>query len=209
MFVKKLVVFDLDGTLHHTEYALAPAIAAAISGVTGEEAPDYERINQLYGEPLELFCKELVGKDDPETLGKFRDGVKFYQKKFLPTDGRLYPGIIEMLTELAKRDFDLAVLSNAHLDYIVLVTETLGIRKFFTQLVGRDDHPSKTERLKKIAASYEKVVMVGDRYHDIQAGLENKIPVIACAYGYGSAIEHQGALIAHTAGEVLQQITNL
>lgn len=207
--MKKLVVFDLDGTLHHTECALAPSIAAATSDITGEEAPDYGRINQLYGEPLELFCKELVGKDDPETFGSFMERVKHYQKIFLPTDGRLYPGIIEMLTELKNRNFDLAVLSNAHLDYIVLVTETLGIRKFFTQLVGRADLPSKTERLKKIAASYEEVIMVGDRYHDIQAGLENKIPVIACSYGYGSAAEHKGALIANTASEVLGQITNL
>ncbi len=206
--MNKLVVFDLDGTLHHTEYALAPAIAAATSDITGEEAPDHERINRLYGEPLELFCKELVGNDDPDTFSRFMDRVKFHQKVFLPSDGKLYPGITEMLFELEKRNYDIAVLSNAHLDYIVLVTETLGIRKFFKQLVGRGDSPSKTERLKKLAKPYEKVVMVGDRYHDIQAGLENAIPVIACAYGYGSAAEHKGALIVYTASGLQELIIN-
>ncbi len=207
--MRKLVVFDLDGTLHHTECALAPAVAAATSDITGENPPDYTRINRLYGEPLELFCKELVGKDDPATFSKFMERVKYHQKPFLQTDGELYPGVKEMLKKLLENNFDLAVLSNAHLDYIVLVTEILGIRAFFSNLVGRDNFPSKTERLKKLAIPYDKVIMVGDRYHDIQAGLENKIPAIACAYGYGSSAEHKGALIAHTVSEVLEQITNL
>jgi FMN phosphatase YigB (HAD superfamily) len=53
--MKKLVVFDLDGTLHHTEYALAPAVAMAVADVTGREEPSYKLINSLYGEPLEMF----------------------------------------------------------------------------------------------------------------------------------------------------------
>lgn len=207
--MKKLVVFDLDGTLHYTECALAPAIAAATSDITGDEPPDHERINRLYGEPLELFCKELVGKDDAVTFNRFMERVKYHQKVFLPTDGKLYPGVKEMLKKLLEKNFDLAVLSNAHLDYIILVTETLGIRPFFSNLVGRDSFPSKTERLKKLAVPYDKVIMVGDRYHDIQAGLENEFPVIACAYGYGSADEHKGAFSADTVSEVLEEITSL
>ena len=37
--LRKLAVFDLDGTLHHTELALAPAIARAASEVTGAAEP--------------------------------------------------------------------------------------------------------------------------------------------------------------------------
>ncbi len=35
----KLAVFDLDGTLHHTELALAPAIARATADITGGGEP--------------------------------------------------------------------------------------------------------------------------------------------------------------------------
>ena len=55
-----LAAFDLDGTLHWTEKALVPAIRRAMSEM-GAEPAAAERINALYGEPLEEFCRDLLG----------------------------------------------------------------------------------------------------------------------------------------------------
>lgn len=204
--MKKLAVFDLDGTLHHTELALAPAIARAASDVTGKAEPSYSLINSLYGEPLEMFCRVLAGTDAPDVCQEFTERVKFHQAITLPSDGKLYPGVKQMFDELCKEGYDLAVLSNAHRDYIVLVTETLGIGDRFTSLVGRDDEASKTSRLAEMSRDYDFTVMIGDRYHDIQAGLENNFPVIACSYGYGSAEEHQGATCVDSVEQIVPLI---
>ncbi|MCK5785989.1 MAG: HAD family hydrolase [Candidatus Sabulitectum sp.] len=207
--MKKLVVFDLDGTLHHTEHAMSPAVARAVRDITGKPEPSYDLINPLYGEPLEMFCRVLAGTEDPIMIKKFHERVQFHQAVTLPVSGALYPGVRQMLEELQLRGYDLAVLSNAHRDYIVLVTETLGIKELFISLTGRSREASKTARLAELGRGYDLTVMVGDRYHDIQAGLENAMPVIACSYGYGKHEELQGAIKAGSVEEIVPLIEKI
>lgn len=207
--MKKLAVFDLDGTLHHTELALAPAIARAASDITGLEEPSYSLINTLYGEPLEDFCRILTGRCDNSTFSRFMKRVRHHQAITIPETGALYPGVMDMLLELKEKGFDLAVLSNAHLDYIEEVTGSLGIRKLFKEIKGRGQEASKTRRLSELSRGYDFTVMVGDRYHDIEAAQELSIPAIACAYGYGDESEHSGALTAEEPGAVTELIEGL
>ncbi len=207
--MRKIAVFDLDGTLHHTEIALAPAIADAAGDVTGAEKPSFDLINSLYGEPIEEFCRVLTGRTDEKTFNLFVDRVKFYQAITIPELGALYPGTIKMLEELRDRGYDLAVLSNANLDYIQAVTEQLNIRHFFGRIQGKNAVSSKSRRLAELIEDYEFAVMAGDRYHDVQAALENSIPAIACSYGYGSEKEHEGALKVKNPGEIVEVIEGL
>lgn len=200
-----LAVFDLDGTLHHTEKALLPAIRMALAeiGVTG--IPD-ARINALYGEPLELFAAELLAGTGADA-GAFGEGIRKHQKRTLPTHGALYPGVRELLREAADSGWTLAVLSNAGLDYIELVTSTLGIRGCFAHLRGRDGADgSKTARLRDLIAlsGCTLAVMAGDRYHDIEAAREAGIVSIGCGYGYGAPAELSRAdHVVRTAWEIL------
>jgi len=189
----KTAIFDLDGTLHHTEKALVPAIQRAMADLGFEPAPP-ERINALYGEPLEVFCRELLDCDE-DICSQFRKGIRLHQMVTLPEKGELYPGIRKMLYDLRDIGFNLAVCSNAGLDYIEFVTDSLGIADMFTLLEGRNGHASKSGRIGRIIESTGSgfSVMVGDRYHDIQGAFENGIPSIGCLYGYGSAEEMSDA----------------
>jgi len=198
-----LAVFDLDGTLHHTEKALLPAIRMALGdvGVTGI---DDARINSLYGEPLEVFATELLGGRGAD-VDAFRDGIRRYQRLTLPEHGALYPGTEDLLAEAVSAGWTLAVLSNAGLDYIDLVTETLGIGRYFTHLCGRTGGgAAKTSRLTGLMtlSGCALAVMAGDRYHDILAAREARIPSIGCAYGYGASSELSRA--DHVVGSVAE-----
>ncbi len=155
-------------------------------------APD--RINELYGEPLEIFCQKLLGCDEI-TCRAFRDGIRKHQNTYLPEKGELYSGTLEMLQELTNMGFNLAVCSNAGSDYIELVLSSLGISGFFSILQGRDGYASKTRRIKRIINRTDSsfTVMTGDRYHDIEAARENAIPSIGCLYGYGKPEEMRKA----------------
>jgi phosphoglycolate phosphatase len=206
----KTVIFDLDGTLHYTEKALVPAIQMAMQDLGFDPAPA-EEINALYGEPLEVFCWKLLN-ETADICRKFREGIRKYQKITLPEKGELYPGTAEMLSTLKQMNFNLAVCSNAGLDYIEFVTDSLGIRSMFSHLEGRDGQASKTLRIGKIirntGSSFS--VMVGDRYHDIEGALENRIPSIGCLYGYGSKNEMQKAdYTVNSAGEITEVIITL
>ncbi|MCK5116809.1 MAG: HAD family hydrolase [Candidatus Aegiribacteria sp.] len=187
------MIFDLDGTLHHTEKALVPAIQMAMEDL-GYQPAAPASINALYGEPLEVFCRKLLKCSD-EVCQQFRNGIRRYQKITLPQKGKLYPGTAEMLSDLAEMGFNLAVCSNAGLSYIELVTGSLGIADMFSLFEGRDGTASKTRRVESIMSSTRSsfTVMVGDRYHDIEAAAANSIPSIGCLYGYGKPSEMQNA----------------
>ncbi|MCD4775680.1 MAG: HAD family hydrolase, partial [Candidatus Aegiribacteria sp.] len=191
--IRKTAIFDLDGTLHHTEKALVPAIQMAMADL-GFRPAEPDDINALYGEPLEVFCRKLLNSGD-DTCREFRNGIRRHQIITLREKGALYPGTREMLSALKDMGFNLAVCSNADMDYIELVTSSLGIADMFSLIEGKDGHASKTLRLKKIIEKSRSSfsVMVGDRYHDIGAALENSIPSIGCLYGYGDPAEMQKA----------------
>lgn len=182
-----LAAFDLDGTLHWTEKALVPAIRRAMADL-GAEPASAERINALYGEPLEEFCRVLLGTAREKDCRRFMLAIDRHQRDTLPATGALYPGVREMLEVLQKAGVSLAVISNAGEGYIRLVLETFGIHNRFDALLGVDDGLSKARRLHSLlqAGGYGGAVMVGDRYHDLQAAVENGVRFIGCAYGYGA-----------------------
>ena len=189
---KGIVIFDLDGTLHHTEKALVPAIQKSMEDM-GFPPAEPEAINALYGEPLDVFCEKLMGS--AEYCERFREGIRKHQAVTLPVSGSLYPGTIQMLTELKNKGYDLAVCSNAGVDYIHLVTESLNVSEFFSTLSGWEGDGSKTERVSRLieVSQGPLCVMVGDRYHDIAAAAENGILSVGCRYGYGDEQELAGA----------------
>ena len=110
-----------------------------------------------------------------------------------------------MLEELEGMGLFLTVCSNAGIDYIELVTRTLGISRHIRKIVGRDGNASKTGRVAGIIrdAGTSFSVMVGDRYHDVIAASENGIPSIGCLYGYGGKGELDSAdMLVEYPGEI-------
>jgi phosphoglycolate phosphatase len=60
--------------------------------------------------------------------------------------------------------------------------------RYFTSLASSEEHNyiPKYEILKEIKMNYpEKMVIIGDRIQDIEAGKKNGIYTIGCSYGYG------------------------
>ena len=209
--MEKTVIFDLDGTLHHTEKALLPAIHRAVEEM-GAPPADSAVINSLYGEPLEVFCRVLLG-GRMDNCSDFRNSIKKHQKITLPETGALYPGTVEMLDRLKGMDLSLCICSNAGLDYIRLVTSTLGIEdRFQLYLSGIDGNRSKKDRVEEIVSNFGRdfAVMAGDRYHDIQAAISNGIFSIGCLYGYGQSSETAEAdRTVETADEITQAVRDL
>jgi phosphoglycolate phosphatase len=199
-----LIAFDLDGTLHWTEKALVPAIQEAMRDM-GLEPAEARRINALYGEPLEEFCRRLLGLERGDGCDRFREGIRRHQRKTLPRQGSLYPGVREALLHLSSLGATLVVISNAGSDYIELVLRTFGIRHLFSRLLGADSGASKAKRLESLRTStdWPSTVMVGDRYHDMEAAKSAGVFFIGCSYGYGSAQELAGA------DEIIERATGL
>ncbi len=179
----------------------------------GFKPADAEDINVLFGEPLELFCEILLGEFSDELYSDFYNGIQHHQKNTLSEFGALYPGILEMLESALKAGYELAVCSNSEIAYIDLVTSCLNINKLFSYFIGIDENsnPSKTSRVKKLVdnSGSKLTFMIGDRYHDIEAGIENRVHTIGCSWGYGKPDElKQSEFIVDTPEEITEIILN-
>ncbi len=202
---ERLLVFDLDGTLHRTEKALVPAIRRAMEDM-GIQPASLEKINSLYGEPLEVFCAELLGSSGQAACSEFREGIRRHQEITLPEAGELYPGTVDMLTTIGDMGFSSAVCSNSGRQYIDLVLDTLGIGELVPYRRGIEGEASKTGRIAELIATagYGLTLVAGDRYHDMLAAADNRVPGIWCGYGYGSDDEGlQAAFIATEPGDIV------
>jgi len=196
---ERLLIFDLDGTLHRTEKALVPAIRRAMEDM-GVEPASIEKINSLYGEPLEVFCAELLDSSGQAACSEFREGIRRHQEITLPETGELYLGTVNMLKAISDMGFSSAVCSNSSRHYIDLVLDTLDIGELIPYRRGIEGEASKTGRIAELiaAAGCDLTLVAGDRYHDLEAAADNSVPGIWCGYGYGSADEGSRAVFVAT-----------
>lgn len=186
--LKKLAVFDLDGTLHDSSAALTPALSLAMSEV-GIEPPDGASIESLYGQPLDILMPALV--PDPSIRPAFREALIRIQKRTVRESGRAYPGVPGMLSSIRSMGWRTAVCSNAGRAYVVMVLEALGISGLIDRAEGLGGNGGKAGSLGALIEEEAPrfAVMTGDRYLDFEAAKANRIPSIGCTWGFGEASE--------------------
>ncbi len=109
----------------------------------------------------------------------------------------VYPNVRAMLDELAEVA-DLLLVTSKPTSFAVPILETLGLSAHFRgvfapaldQLVE-----SKAVTLRRALSSLRSeslrvpTVMIGDRHHDVDAGLENGLTTIGVLWGFGSRDE--------------------
>ena len=80
--MKKLVVFDLDGTLNRTDLFSAPAHLKALAqrGITHVTKAE---IIDTFGERAQEYVKKLAGELSPEEERRYLDDVAKYADRIL------------------------------------------------------------------------------------------------------------------------------
>lgn len=191
---KKLVVFDLDGTLNRTECFALPAILDALRdyGITSFTEED---IKKTFGARDEDTIKLFFGNKAEEMNDIFWNKVDEYSKTRYADCYKPYYGVIEVLARLKYNGYLTAVCSNAELDYIQFVTNKLGIYGYIDYFQPLIKGKTKKDTLKMLLHKVKpkKAVMVGDRYFDMEAARYNKIPFVGCSYGFAKEGELDGA----------------
>ncbi len=207
----KLVVFDLDGTLNRTDLYAVPAHRTAFEelgmfGVTEEE------IISNFGSSDSEYLKKMVPHLDREQAQRHLSRVAELEAYFLKEFHGEYEGVTDMMSTLKERGYRIAVCSNSSEEYIRMVLNSLNLSRFVDEIQELEEGKDKAYTLALLLKRLhpQAAVMVGDRFYDMDAAVENGIPFIGCAYGYGREEEMAAAnVMVSCAGDITKAVQGL
>ena len=216
---RRLVIFDVDGTLIDSQDHIHAAMAHAFAA-TGQVLPPRQMVLSIVG----LSLGEAVARLVPELAAGVRgDIVDAYKASFgqlrAQSLSALYPGARAALDNLrARKTVVLGMAtgkSRRGLDH-VLAGHALG-GYFATQQVA-DDHPSKPHpsmilrALAETGVAADHTVMIGDTSFDMEMGKAAGVRTIGVGWGYHPPEELAAVgadLIVNTYADLLPALDRL
>jgi phosphoglycolate phosphatase len=206
----QLVLFDLDGTLIHSEAGIVGSLRHAFDRL-GHTAPPLEELRRWIGPPLRQTFPTVVG-DDPERVEL---AVAHYRERFDSigwSEHEVYPGIAELVEALAARGLTLAIVTTKMQTQARRIIDHLPFGRYFAAVYGPSGDGQHSEKAQMIAQALAdfgvasaQAVMIGDRHFDIEGAHKNGVRGLGVAWGFGSReeLEQAGAdAIAATPAEL-------
>jgi phosphoglycolate phosphatase len=185
-----IITFDLDGTLIDSARDLAESIGELLEGYGAAPLP-LDEVLTMVGEGAPLLVGRALARTGirpgaDEALARF---MTIYDRRLLDHTVA-YPGVTESLA-LALRYGPLAVLTNKPLGPSIGLLESLGLRGFFTRVIGGDNaHGKKPDPAGLLSlqalAPGEPLVMIGDGPADAGAAANAGCAFVWARYGFGA-----------------------
>lgn len=211
----KLCIFDLDGTLTDTIESLTYSVdktlkEMGLSEITKEQCQSFVGNGARY-----LMDKSIraAGDEDGERLD---EAMEVYGRIFdenCTYHVTPYDGIVDILSELHKREIRLAVLSNKPHRQTVKVAETIFGKDTFDVVQGQQEGIKRKPApdgiyavLDQLSVSKEECLYVGDSEVDIATGKNAGVKTVSVAWGFRTEEElrESGAsLLIHEPGELI------
>ncbi len=192
---KALLIFDLDGTLYRTDSSFVPTMRRVYEEF-GVPYPGDGAILAMVGETFETFLNWLVPQGFAVDEARLSARISELELISIRERGMLFDGVAETLQALSEREHILTLCTNGDRRYAEAVLGRCGILGMFQRLQTLDGVPStKAQRIAELQRLYpgHRTFVVGDRYHDIEAGRATGCTVVGAAYGYARNGELNGA----------------
>lgn len=189
----KTIFLDYDGTIHNSIKIYGPAFRKAYNYLVNiGEAPEKkwndEEISYWLGFSSKAMWKEFMPDIDTDIRDKASKIIgREMVSQINSRKAVLYPHAIETLRYLKAKGYNLVFLSNCSIGYRDKAKEIFGLNSYFVEMACSEeyDYISKHEILAKLKKKYPTdMVMIGDRFQDIEAGKKNNILTIGCNYGF-------------------------
>jgi len=202
---KKLVIFDMDGTLVDSSITIVNAINHVRSKLS-LDALDTELILTKVNDPKlnpALFFYETEGfSSDQETW--FSEYYTNNHEKEL----QLYDGVEVLLKELKAKNYDLAVATNAYRGSTLESLGHLKIVDYFSSIACYDDvgrgkpAPDMLEKnLEDLKLEAKHAIFIGDSERDLMAANSLKMDYIMVNWGFS---DYEDAI--HTVEKLKEKI---
>lgn len=204
------IFFDLDGTLTDPALGITNSFKYALK-YFGLEIPSYEKLCSFIGPPLvDTFRTQFGFSDEKASLGVLKYREYFAEKGLL--ENSVYPGIPDLLSDLKDAGKRLVVATSKPEEYSVKIIEHFGLAPYFENVCGSlmDESRSKKDQVIEYALERNKiedrskVLMVGDRKHDILGAKKTGLKSCGVLFGYGSLDELKEAGADYIAGDMAE-----
>ena len=215
--MKKLVVFDLDGTLADTISDLGFAVNFALKENNLPTLP-MGIFHTLVGNGMEDLVRRSMGEkgQNDELYLKVRKDFDEYYDAHSGDNTVPYEGIAELLSELESRGILTAVLTNKAHQYVGDILEKCFENHSFTLYRGQQEgikrkpHPEALRlMLNELNCSEEDCLYIGDSEVDVKTAINANVDLVAVSWGYRTAdqIRNAGAsVIVSTPREILNYV---
>lgn len=185
-----IIVFDLDGTIIDSAQDIADAIGEMLESYGAAPLPINDVVTMV-GEGAPMLVQRALKKSqvDPQPHEALDRYTKIYDRRLMNHTAP-YDGIREMLAVVLRRG-PLAVLTNKPLGPSIGILEALGLRGFFSRVIGGDsEHGRKPDpagllSLQSLAPG-EPLVMIGDSPADWKTAEAANVPFVFARYGFGA-----------------------
>ena len=194
---KKLIIFDLDGTLIDSSPDLALAINHMLSTI-GRETFSTNTIHYWVGNGAQTLVKRALSGSN--TIDETIDPILFekalqifldFYAKNLAVETVTYPHVKETLTRLKEENYTLTIVTNKPFAFVSPILKALELDDFFELILGGDSlkekkpHPLPLLHVcETLNFNVNEAVMIGDSKNDILAANASHMQSIGLTYGY-------------------------
>ncbi|MBT2770700.1 phosphoglycolate phosphatase [Halomonas sp. ISL-60] len=200
---KRLIAFDLDGTLIDSVPDLAAAVARTLKELALPE-PDDTKVRDWVGNGAPVLVERalnwaLNATPDPMLQQRAYEAFMRHYGAAPNTLTTLYPGAQQTLKALHQHGLMLVLITNKPERFIEPLLKHFELLSYFTLWIGGDSLAEKKPHPLPLlhAAQHCQIppaecVMVGDSRHDMAAGKAAGFTSLALPYGYnhGEPIEN-------------------
>ena len=191
-FMKRLYIFDLDGTVLDTIADLAASANYALAEF-GYPGHPVEAYRFFVGNGISKLIERALpeGHRSKEDVAKVRERFIPYYNIHNADFSRPYEGVTEVMEELQRRGCMIAVASNKYQEATEkLIPHYFPTIKFVSILGQREGVPSKPdpiivyEIMEAAGVSRSEVVYIGDSSVDMQTGTNAGVTTIGVSWGF-------------------------
>lgn len=209
------IFFDLDGTLTDSAPGIINSVANALKhfGLCADD----KTLRCVVGPPLMDSFRDVFHFDEAQCAEALKAFREYFSVKGL-YENSVYEGIPEMLSALKNEGKTLVVATSKPEPFARQILSYFGLDGYFAYIAGAAMDESRTKKSEVLSYAMEsvglsdpsRVLMVGDREHDVLGAKAFGIPTLGVLYGYGSEEELKQAgayMLAKSPWEIFEKIT--
>jgi len=219
---KKLLIFDLDGTLINSALDLALAVNFMLTQLK-RDTFDEEVIHGWVGNGALILVKRALSAArevdaylDKAYVEKALKIFLDYYEKNLCNATLPYPNVPQILQILKEKGYILAIVTNKPYPFVSPILQGLGLESLFTLILGGDSLPEKKPHplpllhvCETLGYEVASSVMIGDSKNDILAANACGMDSVGVTYGYNYGEEigvHKPNVIINDFAELIKYL---